>query len=158
MPAIGYGTCCRPSAKGEPLIVSTKEFLAQGGRLIDTAQMYLNEAEIGLAIRDSGVPRSSIWITDKINTGPWVGDGPINTRAGTVASVRASLKAIDTDYIDLMHIHGTWSIDRAEQLEVWKGLIEARELGLVRRIGGRNRPRVCPNRECASTLQDPPGS
>ena len=139
MPAIGYGTCCRPSAKGEPLIVSTKEFLGQGGRLIDTAQMYQNEAELGTAIKQSGLPRSEIWITDKVNTGPWVGDGPINTRAGTVASVRASLKALDTDYIDLMHIHGTWSIDQAEQIEVWRGLIEARDLGLVRRIGGMPR-------------------
>ena len=101
--------------------------------------MYQNEAELGTAIKQSGLPRSEIWITDKVNTGPWVGDGPINTRAGTVASVRASLKALDTDYIDLMHIHGTWSIDQAEQIEVWRGLIEARDLGLVRRIGGMPR-------------------
>ena len=37
MPAIGFGTCCRASAKGPPLIKSTKEYLSQGGRLIDTA-------------------------------------------------------------------------------------------------------------------------
>jgi diketogulonate reductase-like aldo/keto reductase len=137
MPAIGYGTCCRPSAKGELLITSTKEYLAQGGRLIDTAQLYENERELGVAIQQSGVPRADIWVTDKINTGPWKG-APVNTRAGTVASVRASLQALDTDYIDLMHIHGTWSIDAAEQVEVWRGLIEAKEQGLVRRIGVSN--------------------
>ena len=130
--------------------MSTREYLAQGGRLIDTAQMYQNEAELGTAIRDSGVPRSDVWITDKVNTGPWVGDGPVNTRAGTVASVKASLKALDTDYIDLFHIHGTWVLDRAEQLEVWKGLIEARDLGLVRRIGGIRSRAPRSGRECAS--------
>ena len=39
MPRVGFGTCCRASAKGKPLVASTLEFLKQGGRLIDTAQM-----------------------------------------------------------------------------------------------------------------------
>ena len=40
MPLLGFGTCCRPTAKGPPLIKSTESYLAQGGRLIDTAQVY----------------------------------------------------------------------------------------------------------------------
>ena len=142
MPAIGYGTCCRASAKGPPLIKSTLEYLAQGGRLIDTAQMYGNEAELGEAIKASAAPRSSLWITDKVNTGPpeysRYGDGPITSRAATVASVKASLSALGTDYIDLMHIHGTWNVDADQQIDVWRGLIDARDMGLVRRIGVSN--------------------
>ena len=61
MPAIGFGTCCRASAKGKPLIKSTLEYLSQGGRLIDTAQMYENEAALGAALRASGVPRSGAY-------------------------------------------------------------------------------------------------
>jgi len=138
MPAIGYGTCCRASAKGPPLIKSTLEYLAQGGRLIDTAQMYGNEANLGEAIQKSGISRDSLWITDKINTGPWFGDGPVTSRAATLASVKTSLSDLGTDYIDLMHIHGTWVLDSSQQLDVWRGLIDARDKGLVRRIGVSN--------------------
>lgn len=138
MPAIGFGTCCRASAKGPPLIKSTLEYLAQGGRLIDTAQMYGNEADLGVAIKDSGIARDNLWITDKINTGPWYGDGPVTTQAATLTSVKDSLNSLGTDYIDLMHIHGTWSLDANQQVDVWKGLIDAKSQGLVRRIGVSN--------------------
>ena len=138
MPAIGYGTCCRPSANGPPLVRSTTEYLAQGGRLIDTAQMYGNEAALSMAIRESRLPRSELWITNKINTGPWSGDGPINTRAGTLASVEKSLSLLRTDYVDLMLIHGTWVLSEAQQLEVWRGLIDAKTKGYVKRIGVSN--------------------
>jgi len=138
MPALGFGTCCRASAKGKPLIASTKEYLTQGGRLIDTAQMYENEGALAEAIRESAVPRSELWLTDKVNTGPWVGDGPVTTRAGAFASVEASLKELDTSYLDLMHVHGTWAISPSQQVEVWRGLIDAKAKGLVRRIGVSN--------------------
>ena len=47
MPAVGYGTCCRPTAKGEAIYESTKFYLEQGGKLIDTAMAYRNHVEIG---------------------------------------------------------------------------------------------------------------
>jgi len=57
MPRVGFGTCCRASSKGQPLIDSTLEYLRQGGRLIDTAQMYDNHVDLAVAIQQSGVPR-----------------------------------------------------------------------------------------------------
>ena len=90
MPAIGFGTCCRKSAKGQPLITSTKEFLRQGGRLIDTAQMYKNHKDLAVAVRESGVPRAEIWITSKVNT------QKVSTREGTKqATLIAMLRAPD---------------------------------------------------------------
>ena len=68
MPRVGFGTCCRKSSKGQPLIDSTLSYLSQGGRLIDTAQMYENHADLAVAIRRSGVPRSELWVTSKVRT------------------------------------------------------------------------------------------
>ena len=66
MPSVGYGTCCRESAQGQPLVTSTKAYLAAGGRLIDTAQGYGNHLDIGEAIRQSAVPREDLWVTSKV--------------------------------------------------------------------------------------------
>ena len=127
MPALGYGTCCRDSAKGQPLITSTKEYLKLGGRLIDTAQMYGNHKDLARAMRESsGVPRSEIWITSKVNT------HQVKTRAATVASIDKSAAELGVAYIDLMLIHGLWTIDLDQAVEVWRGLIDAKAKGTVR--------------------------
>ena len=70
MPAVGFGTCCRATAKGEPIVESTKLYLKHGGRLIDTAMAYANHPEIGRAVRESGVPRAELWITSKVARSP----------------------------------------------------------------------------------------
>ena len=136
MPAVGFGTCCRKTAKGPPLTASAESYLAQGGRLIDTAQLYGNEGALAVAIRESGVPRAQMWITDKVNT--YGGAGVVSTRAGALASVDGSLSALGVPYIDLMLIHGTWTIGPAEQVEVWRGLLDAKARGLVRHVGVSN--------------------
>ena len=136
MPASGDGTCCRKSANGPALVASAKEYLGQGGRLLDTAQLYDNHDALATAMRESGVPRSQIWITDKLNTAG--GEGRVSTRAGALASVRASARELGTDYVDLMLIHGVWGIDAAEQVDVWRGLLDARARGLARTVGVSN--------------------
>lgn len=45
---------------------AVKEALAVGYRHIDTAVAYFNEAEVGQAIKDSGIPRDEIWVTSKL--------------------------------------------------------------------------------------------
>ena len=60
MPANGLGTCCRKTARGQPIIAATKEYLRLGGRLIDTAMAYRNHEEIGEALRASGVKREDV--------------------------------------------------------------------------------------------------
>ena len=60
MPANGLGTCCRKTARGQPIIDATKAYLRLGGRLIDTAMAYRNHEEIGEALRASGIKRENV--------------------------------------------------------------------------------------------------
>eukprot|EP00980_Cylindrotheca_fusiformis_P006922 scaffold1442_cov128-Cylindrotheca_fusiformis.AAC.43 len=136
MPAIGYGTCCRPTAKGEPLYESTKYFLEIGGKLIDTAVMYDNHKEIGRAIRDVVKNRSDIWITSKI-TDRRVKKG----RQSTVEAVKKILNELQTPYLDLCLIHFPTK-GKEKTIEIWKGLIDAVDSGLVRAIGVSNMNRL----------------
>jgi len=132
MPAVGFGTCCRASAKGSALITSTKAYLAQGGRLIDTAQMYENHRDLAVAIRESRVNRSDLWVTSKVNT------RMIHSRLSTEHSIDASLRELGVQYVDAMLIHGTWGIGINQLVEVWRGLIDAQAAGKVRHLGVSN--------------------
>ena len=69
-----------------------------GYRLIDTAAAYMNEEAVGAAIAKSGVPREELCITTKL----WVQDASYE---GAKQAVKASLKKLGTDYIDLYLIH-----------------------------------------------------
>lgn len=136
MPAVGFGTCCRKAASGPELITSTKEYLAQGGRMIDTAQLYHNHPEIGQAVSESRVPRRDIWITSKINTRPdrdAVTDGP-----SALASISATLQELNVTYVDLMLIHGAWKQTTSQREAIWQALLEARRRGIVHHIGVSN--------------------
>ena len=149
MPVLGFGTCCRKTAKGAPLIASTKEYLAQGGRLLDTAQMYGNHRDLAVAIKASGVPREQIWLTSKVNT------KRVTTRAEAVAAVTTSAQELGVAYIDLMLIHGLWTISAEEAADVWRGLIDAKAAGKVRHIGVSNFERSDIERLIASTGVQP---
>ena len=63
IPPFGLGTF---RLKDQVVVDSVTQGLALGYRLIDTAQIYGNEAEVGQAIADSGVPRSELFITTKV--------------------------------------------------------------------------------------------
>ena len=75
-----------------------RDGLELGYRAIDTAQIYGNEAEVGQAIAESGVPRDELFLTTKIwteNLG----------RDRLVASLKESLAKLRTDHVDLTLIH-----------------------------------------------------
>ena len=63
MPMVGFGTW---KLRGDEARASVTAALHTGYRHIDTATMYANEAEVGQAVRDSGIDRSEIFITTKI--------------------------------------------------------------------------------------------
>lgn len=67
-----------------------------------SALAYGNEAEVGAGIRDSGVPRSEIWITTKLDN-PW--------HKRVAEGIDSSLKSLGTDYVDLYLIHWPCSTD-----------------------------------------------
>ncbi len=61
IPQIGYGAMVAP-ADTERLV---SEALNTGYRMIDTAQSYLNETEVGNAVRKSGIRREDIFLVSK---------------------------------------------------------------------------------------------
>lgn len=128
MPAVGFGTCCRESAIGPPLIQSTKIYLASGGRLIDTAESYANQPDLAVAIRESGIPREEIWITSKVK----VRDK--HNFSDVIKSVDDSLKDLEVDYVDLMLLHGP----REPRTEFFSALLEAKAAGKIRNAGVSN--------------------
>jgi 2,5-diketo-D-gluconate reductase A len=99
-----------------------------GYRHIDTAAAYGNEAEVGKAVRASGLARDELFITTKL----W-NDEQHRARA----ALEASLERLGLDYVDLYLIH--WPAPSQDRyVEAWQGLIEAREAGLARAIGVSN--------------------
>lgn len=127
LPAIGFGTY---PLRGEEGIAAMVSAIEAGYRLLDTAVMYGNEAEVGEAIRRSGVDRAELRVTSKIR-------GDQHAFADAVASTEASLQRLGLDYLDLHLIH--WpNPERGLYAEAWRALVELRERGLVRSIGVSN--------------------
>ncbi|MDR9892656.1 2,5-didehydrogluconate reductase DkgB [Pseudenterobacter timonensis] len=128
IPAFGLGTF---RLKGDVVIASVKTALELGYRAIDTAQIYDNEAEIGLAIEESGVPRSEIFVTTKI----WTEN---LSQEKLIPGLKASLEKLRTDYVDLTLIHWPSPNDDVPVEEYMQALLEAKKAGLTRQIGISN--------------------
>ncbi|MBE2318505.1 aldo/keto reductase [Solirubrobacter sp. CPCC 204708] len=102
--------------------------LEVGYRHIDTARIYQNEAQVGQAVRASGISREELFITTKL----WNSD-----QANPIDTLKGSLELLATDYVDLYLIH--WPAPgRDTYVQAWKGLVEAQKQGLVRSIGVSN--------------------
>lgn len=101
MPIMGLGTY---SLSDEECYNSVTALLEAGGRLIDTAYMYHNEAAVGRAIRDSDVPREEIFVITKLYPSQF--DDP-------EAAIDLALETLDIGYIDMMLLHhpGTGDVD-----------------------------------------------
>ncbi|WP_416769822.1 2,5-didehydrogluconate reductase DkgB [Pseudomonas sp. RHF3.3-3] len=128
IPAFGLGTF---RLQGQVVIDSVKTALELGYRVIDTAQIYENEAEVGQAIAASGVARDELFITSKI----WVANF---AQDKLIPSLRDSLRKLGTDYLDLTLIHWPSPADEVPVAEFMAALLEAKELGLTRQIGISN--------------------
>ncbi|NQD56453.1 2,5-didehydrogluconate reductase DkgB [Pseudomonas sp. CM25] len=128
IPSFGLGTF---RLTGQAVIDSVKSALALGYRVIDTAQIYKNEAEVGQAIAESGVPRSDLFITTKI----WVDNYAADK---LVPSLRDSLQKLRTDHVDLLLIHWPAPGNGVDLPESMAALAEAKQLGLTRQIGVSN--------------------
>jgi diketogulonate reductase-like aldo/keto reductase len=124
MPLLGFGTW---QATGESGYEAVRAALAAGYRHLDTATMYGNEAEVGRAVRDSGVPREEVFVTTKL---------PPERTGRERETIEASLRALGTDHVDLWLIH--WPPSAGESVPVWREFLAAREAGLTRAIGVSN--------------------
>jgi 2,5-diketo-D-gluconate reductase B len=126
IPVLGFGTYGMSGPGLQNVLVAA---LRQGFRHVDTAQMYENEADVGRAIRASGVPRSAIFVTTKV----WVSN---YTRQRFMSSVDESLRKLQSDHIDLLLVH--WPRGGASIEEQIEGLNRAVDSGKVRHIGVSN--------------------
>lgn len=103
-------------------------------RHLDTASFYENEADVGRAVLESGIPREEIHITSKawpLEAGVWVEDG----FSAVLEAVRKSVGLLGT-YADLYLIHAPFN--PSQRISYWLALEEAQRLGLVRSIGVSN--------------------
>ena len=127
IPQLGFGVW---QIDNDKVGDAVKVALETGYRLIDTAQGYDNERGVGEALRQSTIDRDELFITSKLRTKAMGYEGALR-------GVQDSLEALGLDYLDMMLIH--WpTLDRERYVGAWKGLIQAREDGLVRNIGVSN--------------------
>lgn len=124
IPLLGYGVYQIPPDECELCVTRAIE---AGYRLIDTAQAYLNEEEVGRAWRKSGISREEFFLTTKV----WVSNAG-EERA--YASILTSLEKLDTDYIDLLLIHQPFG----DYYGTWRAMGRAVSEGKVRSIGVSN--------------------
>ena len=128
IPSFGLGTF---RLTGQAVIDSVKSALELGYRAIDTAQIYKNEAEVGQAIAESGVPRDELFITTKI----WVDNYAADK---LIPSLRESLAKLRTEHVDLLLIHWPAPGNGVELPEYMQALAEAKRQVLTRQIGISN--------------------
>lgn len=101
--------------------------LELGYRHIDTAHAYQNERGVGAAVKESGIPRTEIWITSKLWPSEY-GEGK------TAAAIDKMLGRLDTDTIDLLLLHQQFG----DYLGAWRDMEKAVAVGKVRSIGLSN--------------------
>jgi len=128
MPQLGMGTF---RLKGNVVYKSVTTALEIGYRHIDTAQFYENEAEVGQAIRDSGIRRDEVFITTKV----W--NDHLN-KPLFLESVNQSLTKLQTDSVDLLLIHWPSPPNGEPKQEYLGELLKAKERGLTKNIGVSN--------------------
>lgn len=125
MPRFGLGTFMQPNDSVCYNSVSTA--LKAGYRHIDTAHAYGDERGVGLAVKESGIPRNEIWITSKLWPSEY-GEGK------TLAAIDRMLERLNTDYIDLLYVHQPVG----DFVGAWKDMEKAVAMGKVRALGISN--------------------
>ena len=129
IPSLGFGVY---ESHGQQCVAAVLAALKAGYRHIDTAQYYENEKEVGEAVRQSGLKRSDVFITTKIDHS----EGSVEE---TYQSVLNSVKLIagEDGAVDLFLVH-TADIGPADCKVVWLALEKLLEEGKTRSIGVSN--------------------
>lgn len=125
IPAVGFGTFQIPNDGSTYQAV--KAALAAGYRHVDTAVAYFNEAEVGQAVRDSGIPRNEIWVTSKL----WLQDFGFEPAQ---RAIDVSLQKLGLDYLDLYLIHQPYG----DVPGAWQAMEAVQKAGKIRSIGVSN--------------------
>jgi len=126
IPVLGLGVW--QTAPGKETRKAVAYALESGYRLIDTARMYGNERDVGIAVRESGIPRDDTFVTTKLRNND-------QGYEGALRAFEASRRDLGLDYVDLYLIH--WPVPRLRH-DSWKALLKLKEDGLARSIGVSN--------------------
>jgi aryl-alcohol dehydrogenase-like predicted oxidoreductase len=113
-------------------VALVREALDLGVNFIDTAAIYGTEGIVGKAIK--GRPREGVVVSTKSHINAF--DGSSTVPAATVlASLEASLRALDTDYVDVFHLHGlSPKVYDHAMAEVVPALLREKEKGKLRHL------------------------
>lgn len=122
MPMVGFGTFLN---NGDECEKSVCQAIQAGYRLIDTAEAYGNEKEVGKGIQLSGIDRKELFIVTKMN---------FKSYENTRETVLNSLKNLQVDYLDMVLLH--WPFGNYYQ--AWKELEKLYEEGIIKAIGVSN--------------------
>jgi diketogulonate reductase-like aldo/keto reductase len=125
LPALGLGVFQSPP---EQTTAAVEAAIAAGYPLIDTAASYLNEREVGLGIRNSGIDRSHLFVQTKL----WISD------YGYDSALRAfdvSLRKLGLDYVDLYLLHQPMPSEWERTVAAYKGAERPLADGRARAIG-----------------------
>jgi methylglyoxal/glyoxal reductase len=126
MPWLGFGVFQIP--EGEETYQAVLAALESGYRSIDTAAIYGNEASVGRAVMDSGIPRGELFITTKV----WNDD----LREGTtLQAINNSLELLQMDYVDLYLVH--WPV-KGIFVDAWLAMEEILASKKARAVGVSN--------------------
>jgi aryl-alcohol dehydrogenase-like predicted oxidoreductase len=114
-------------------VALVREALDLGVNFLDTANAYETEGVVGKAIK--GRPRDSVVISTKSHINRLDGSNPMSA-AAVIANLDNSLKALDTDYVDIFNVHGLLpsAYDRA-MAEIVPALLEEKRKGKLRHLG-----------------------
>lgn len=142
MPVIGFGTW---RLRGRAAYEAVRYALEVGYRHIDTATMYGNEAEVGRAVRDSGLAREAVFVTTKL---------PPERAGRERETIDASLRALGTSYVDLWLVH--WPPRGGAGTQTWRQFLTVRDEGLARAVGVSNYSPAEIDELAAATGETPP--
>ena len=124
IPKLGFGVFQIPREKTAQAVMDAAQV---GYRHFDTAQSYMNELELGIGLKESGIKREDLFVTSKI----WISNYGYEK---TKESVYTSLEKLHTDYLDLMLLHqpyGDW-------FGSYRALVDLYNEGVLRAIGVSN--------------------
>ena len=122
MPIVGFGTFM---LSGKTCTQAVTSAINSGYRMIDTAEAYGNEKEVGEGIKQSGIDRAELFLVTKVN---------FKSYENAEQTVTQSLANLQTDYIDLLLLH--WPF--ANYYAAWRALEKLYAEGKIRAIGVSN--------------------